>query len=97
MRDLYDELQLFKCLDYFEVNVIFFFPLNYWKFFFTQKNIHSFKWTALQGCIRVCYSDHGRPTGELVTGIQREGDYVTAPIHKPSIGPHYLPDQALIL
>lgn len=64
--------------------------------FFTEKNIYSFKQTVFQASIQVCYFDHGRHSGELVIGIQKESDYVTSRIHKPSIGPYYLPNQALI-
>lgn len=62
--------------------------------FFIQKNIHSFKQTVFQASVQVCYFDHGRHSGEFVIDIQKEGDYVTTPIQKSSIGPHYLPNQA---
>lgn len=44
--------------------------------------------------MRVCNFDHRRHSGEFVLGIEKEGDYVTTPIQKSSIGPYYLPNRA---
>lgn len=80
--------------------LILFFSFFFWLLemcLFTEKNIYSFKQTVFQGSMHVCYFGHGGHSGEPVIGIQREGDYVTARIHKPSIGPYYLPNQALSL
>lgn len=93
------ESQEFKCLNYFRENAkaFFFFSFfNYLKFACSFRSISSLsnRQYFRQASIWVCYFDHGRHRGEFIIDIQKEGDYVTNPIQKSSIGPYYLPNQA---